>query len=149
MKFFGLIFLIMLFALIGCQVKSVSNPVRVKAIPESTKTKILGQWELSKVVYYGRFEDNEQKRSFEFESNNFFTVHTKNDGSTLSKTNLYSAEGNHIKLINMDSYEVFEIMEIDSLSTTEMVLKSIYPEDLRQTIYAYRIQTKNFAYHEQ
>jgi hypothetical protein len=132
----------------ACSVKKINYASAYRYSEPTLKQTLLGEWELTKVVYYDRFEDRDQDRAFDFQLNNFFTVKCQEGDSTTSKTNLFEAAGNVIKLINMNNFKVFEVMEVVKCDKENIILKSTYPEDLGQTIYASRVHTSNYVYHE-
>lgn len=139
-----MVFIIPLFS--SCSFKKLSDSQYItRPTKMTTKRKLLGEWSLDKVVYYDRFEETDQKRFFEFEQNNFFSVSFQESDSMVSKTNLFEVyKEKYIRLINMNTFNIYETMEIVKLDADSIVLKSVYPEDLNQTIFASRIHYIKF-----
>jgi hypothetical protein len=125
----------------ACSFKKLSGSQYItRPAKLTTKKKLIGEWRLDKVVYYDRFEETEQHRFFEFEQNNFFSVSFQESDTMRTKTNLFEVyKEKYIKLINMNTFQTYETMEIIQLSRDSIILKSIYPEDLSQAIFASRI----------
>lgn len=100
--------------------------------------KIQGFWEANKVVYESGYVDKDPRRSFEFDLHGFFQVRYEYKDEFRIRTNLYEVDKNQIKLLNQETFEVYEIVEVEEITQDTFVIKSIYPENAKYTVHMIR-----------
>ncbi|MEX1003464.1 MAG: hypothetical protein WDZ35_15200 [Crocinitomicaceae bacterium] len=105
----------------------------------SLERKIQGFWEADKVEYAIGYTDNNPQRSFEFDKHGFFQVTFYYKSDYRIKANLFKVEDEQIKLINKNTHEVFEILKIKEITSSNLTLQTIYPKNNTYTVYLQRI----------
>ncbi|MCB9225496.1 MAG: hypothetical protein R2780_01640 [Crocinitomicaceae bacterium] len=127
-----------LFVLVACNVSQYRGNNIVTHKSSSLLDKIQGSWDAQKIEYASGYVDKDPRRSFEFDLHGFFEVRFFYQGEYRIKSNLYEVEDDQIKLINKNTNEIFEIVEVVEITNQTFTIQSIFPKESKYTVHMIR-----------